>query len=134
MQGEGAEINYIDLTDEIGGKVTDIFNLQNDEQNCYVVDEDNNIYCVSIDWGYDITVNKIAQMDNVTITDIQGFYGDNENVLIRTSDGSYYYHDGISDDISKIDNLDQTYKKAILLSDGNIIALGNDGYLYIIEN
>lgn len=134
MQGEGAAINYIDLTDEIGGKVTDIYNLENSTDACYVVDEDYNIYYVSVGLGDDITVNKIAQMDNVTITDIQGFSGQNENILIRVDDGSYYYNDSDSGNTREIENLDETYKKAVLLMDGNILALGNDGYLYVIEN
>ena len=53
-------------------------------------------------------------------------------MLIRADDGSYYYNDGVSGDIRKIEKLDQTYKKAILLMDEDIIALGNDGYFYII--
>ncbi len=133
-QGEGASINYVDLTDEIGGKVTDIYNLENSADGCYAVDEDHNIYCVSVGLGDDITVNKIVNMDNVTITDIQGFSGQNENILIRTDDGSYYYNDSAFGNTREIENLDQTYKKAVLLMDGNILALGNDGYLYIIEN
>ncbi|MBD5547890.1 MAG: hypothetical protein HDQ97_10900 [Lachnospiraceae bacterium] len=133
-QGKGASINYVDLTDEIGGKVIDIYNLENSADGCYVVDEDHNIYCVSVGLGDDITVNEIAKMDNITITDIQGFYGQNENMLIRTDDGSYYYNDSDSGNTREIENLDQTYEKAVLLMDGNILALGNDGYLYIIEN
>lgn len=133
-QGEGASINYVDLTDEIGGKVTDIYNLENTADSCYAVDEDHNIYCVSVGLGDDIIVNEIAKMDNVTITDIQGFSGQNENILIRDDGGSYYYNDGDSGNIREIENIDQTYEKAVLLMDGNILALGNDGYLYIIEN
>ena len=55
-------------------------------------------------------------------------------VRIRTDDGSYYYNDSAFGNTREIENLDQTYKKAVLLMDGNILALGNDGYLYIIEN
>lgn len=134
IQGEGAAINYLDLTGEIGGKVTDIYNLENSTDACYVVDEEHNIYCVTVGLGDDITVNKIATMDNVTITDIQGFSGQNENIIVRVDDGSYYYNDGDSGNIRKIEIIDQTYEKAVLLMDGNILALGNDGYLYIIEN
>lgn len=131
---ESVSIDYIDLTDKIGGKVTDIYNLENNTECCYAVDEEHNIYYVSVDFGDDITVNEIAKINDITVTDIQGFSGQNENMLIRADDGSYYYNDGVSGDIRKIDKLDQTYKKAVLLMDGNIIALGNDGYFYIIEN
>lgn len=129
---EGVSIDYIDLTDKIGGKVTDIYNLENNTECCYVVDEDHNIYYVSVDFGDDITVNEIAKVDDITVTDIQGFSGQNENMLIRADDGSYYYNDGVSGDIRKIEELDQTYKKAVLLMDEDIIALGYDGYFYII--
>lgn len=129
---ESVSIDYIDLTDKIGGKVTDIYNLENNTECCYAVDEDHNIYYVSVDFGDDITVNEIAKVNDITVTDIQGFSGQNENMLIRADDGSYYYNDGVSGDIKKIEKLDQTYKKAVLLMDEDIIALGNDGYFYII--
>lgn len=81
-----------------------------------------------------VAVNEIAKIDNITITDTQGFSGQSENMLIRGDDGSYYYNDGDSGLVREIENLDQTYKKAVLLMDENILALGEDGYLYIIEN
>lgn len=131
---ESVSIDYIDLTDKIGGKVTDIYNLENNTECCYAVDEDHNIYYVSVDFGDDITVNEIAKVNDITVAGIQGFSGQNENMLIRADDGSYYYNDGVSGSVSKIEKLDQTYQKVVLLMDGNIIALGNDGYFYIIEN
>lgn len=132
---QGVSLGYTDLTDEIGAKVKDIYNLQNYTDCCYAVDEEQNIYYVSVEWGDEITVNQITQFDQGTIADIQGFAGTNEEMLIRTEDGSYYYYDVDSyDSVRKIDALDGNYKSAVLLMEGDILALGNDGCLYVVEN
>lgn len=132
---QGVSLGYTDLTDEIGAKVKDIYNLQNYTDCCYAVDEEQNIYYVSVEWGDDITVNQITQFDLGTIADIQGFAGSNEEMLIRTEDGSYYYYDADSyESVKKIDALDGNYKSAVLLMEGDILALGTDGYLYVVEN
>lgn len=132
---QAVSISYIDLTDKAGVKVRDIYNLQNDTSCCYVVDEEQNIYYMSVDMGDEITVNEITQFELGTITDIQGFAGMNEKMLIRTEDGAYYYYSGNSYVATrKIDALDGNYKNAVLLMEGDILALGNDGYLYVVEN
>lgn len=132
---QGVSLGYTDLTDEIGAKVRDIYNLQNYTDCCYAVDEEQNIYYVSVEWGDDIIVNKIAQFELGTITDIQGFSGMNEKMLIKTEDGSYYYYDDDSYvSTRKVDVLAGSYKNAVLLMEGDILALGNDGYLYVVED
>lgn len=56
-------------------------------------------------------------------------------MLIRTEEGAYYFYDADSlYPVRKIDALDETYKDAVLLAEGDILALGNDGYLYVIED
>lgn len=132
---QGVSLGYTDLTDEIGVKVRDIYNLQNYTGCCYAVDEEQNIYYVSVKWGDEITVNKITQFELGTIADIQGFSGTNEKMLIKTEDGSYYYYDDDSYvSTRKIDALDGSYKNAVMLMEGDILALGNDGYLYVVED
>lgn len=132
---QGVSLGYTDLTDEIGAKVRDIYNLQNYTGCCYAVDEEQNIYYVSVEWGDEITVNKITQFELGTIADIQGFSGTNEKMLIKTEDGSYYYYDDDSYvSTRKIDALDGSYKNAVMLMEGDILALGNDGYLYVVED
>lgn len=77
---QGVSLGYTDLTDEIGAKVRDIYNLQNYTDCCYAVDEEQNIYYVSVEWGDEIAVNKITQFELGTIADIQGFSGTNAKV------------------------------------------------------
>ncbi len=128
---QGISLNCQNLTEEIGAKIVDIYNCQNYEDCCYAVDEDNNIYYVENSWIEDeVIVDKIILFENGRITDIQGVAGQYEDLLIRTDDGSYCYND--NDHIQKIEGLDQTYKKAVLLMDGNVLGLGNDGYLYLV--
>lgn len=125
----------MDFTDQIDGKVKDIYNLQNYTECCYAVDEEQNIYYVSADGFEDSTVEKITQFENGTITDILGFSGKKEEMLIRTQEGAYYFYDGY-DYISteNVDTLNENCKSAVLLMEGDILALGDDGYLYVVEN
>ena len=131
----GISVSYVDFTDEIDGKVKDIYNLQNYTECCYAVDEEQNIYYVSADGFEDSTVEKITQFENGTITDILGFSGKKEEMLIRTQEGAYYFYDGY-DYISteNVDTLNKNCKSAVLLMEGDILALGGDGYLYVVEN
>lgn len=132
---QAVSLSYVDLTDEIGAQVQDIYGLLNNTECCYVVDEEQNIYYVSADMGDEITVNKITQFDLGTITDIQGFAGTNEKMLIATADGAYYYYDDNSYVTTrKIDALDGSYQSVALLMESDMLALGDDGYLYVIEN
>lgn len=132
---QGVSLGYTDLTDKIGAKVRDIYNLQNSTYCCYAVDEEQNIYYVSVDWGDEIAVNKVTQFELGTIADIQGFSGTNEKMLIKMEDGSYYYYDDDSYvSTRKIDALDGSYKNVVLLMEGDILALGNDGYLYVVKD
>lgn len=132
---QAVSISYIDLTDEVGAKARDIYNLQNYTYCCYVVDEEQNIYYVSVDMGDEVTVNKITQFALGTITDIQGFAGTNEKMLIETAEDGYYYFDGNGYvDTRRIDALNGDYKDVVLLMESDILALGNDGYLYVVEN
>lgn len=132
---EGVSVSYVDLTDRIGGKVADIYNLQNNTECCYAVDEEQNIYFVSAETFGDMTAEKITQFADGTITDIQGFAGMYDEILIRTAEGGYYFFDSDSlYPLRKIDALDGNYKEAVLLMEGDILALGNDGYLYVIED
>ncbi len=131
---KNAILNYIDITDQINGKITDIYPVMNSTDYCYVVDEDNQIYFVEAVWSDEITVSLIAKFDDGAIEDIQGTAGSGEAMLIRTSDGSYYFHDGDSDRAERIETLDSAYKNVVWLTmDENILALGNDGYLYLIR-
>lgn len=42
---KGVSVSYVDLTDQIDAKVTDIYNLLNhNTECCYAVDEEQNIY------------------------------------------------------------------------------------------
>lgn len=127
---QGATIDYLDCTAKIDGKVADFYNLLNSDGSCYVVDEENNIYYVSASW-HEVEVSLITTFDQGKITDIQGFSGRNENILIKTDDGSYYYND--YNGINKIDTIDQDCKSVLLLMNETILTLGNDGCLYIIE-
>lgn len=131
----GISVSYVDFTDEIDGKVKDIYNLQNYTECCYAVDEEQNIYYVSADGFEDSTVEKITQFEKGTITDILGFSGKKEEMLIRTQEGAYYFYDGY-DYIStgNADALNENCKSAVLLMEGDILALGDDGYLYVVEN
>ncbi|MCM1086651.1 MAG: hypothetical protein NC419_00735 [Muribaculaceae bacterium] len=131
---EAVSLECRNLTDKIGSQAADIYNLQNYEDACYVVDEDNYIYYVEDSWlEDDLIVELITQFENGVITDIQGFAGEYENILIQTDDGSYYYSDS-NGNIVRIEELDETYQNAVLLMDNNIIALGTDGCLYLIVN
>lgn len=132
---EGVSVSYADLTDQIDGKVTDIYNLQNNTECCYAVDEEQNIYFVSAETFGDMTAEKITQFAEGTIADIQGFAGMNDEMLIRTAEGVFYFYDNDSlYPLKQINALDQNYKDAVLLMEGDILALGNDGYLYVIED
>lgn len=132
---EGVSVSYTDLTDLIDGKVTDIYNLLNGKECCYAVDEEQNIYYVSMAYLEEKTVEKITQFENGTIAQIQGFAGTNDEMLIKTVEGSYYFFDSDSlSPLKKVDALDENYKDAALLMEGDILALGNDGYLYVIED
>lgn len=132
---QGVSLSCIDLTDKIGVRVRDIYNLLNGAECCYVVDDEQNIYFASVDMGDEVSVTKITQFDLGTITDIQGFAGTSENMLIGTEDGAYYYYDDDSYVTTrKIDALDGNYKNVALLMEGDVLALGNDGYLYVVEN
>lgn len=132
---QGVSVSYADLTAQIDGKVTDIYNLLNNTECCYAVDEEQNIYYVSMAYLEENTVEKITQFENGTITDIQGFAGTNDKMLIQTAEGSYYFYDADSlYPLKKVDALDENHKAAVLLSEGDILALGNDGYLYVIED
>lgn len=131
----GVSVSYVDLTDRIDAKVTDIYNLQNNTECCYAVDEGQNIYYVSTVDLNNITVEKITQFESGTIVDIKGFAGTNDEMLIKTEEGIYYFYDGDSyTQTRKIDALDGNYKNAELLMEGDILALGNDGYLYVVED
>lgn len=131
---EAVSLECRNLTDKIDSQAADIYNLQNYEDVCYVVDEDNHIYYVEDSWlEDDVIVELITQFENGVITDIQGFAGEYGNILIQTEDGSYYYSDSNGNTV-KIEELDETYQDAILLMDNNIIALGTDGCLYLIVN
>lgn len=128
---EGTFIEYENLSNKIDGTIMDIFSLQNYADCCYVVDEKNNIYFVKI--GLDeVEVTLITRFQDGKIADMKGFTGQNEKILIRTDDGSYYYT--YYDEIKKIEAIGSNYKNAVLLADENIVALGNDGCLYLIEN
>lgn len=131
----GISVSYVDFTDEIDGKVKDIYNLQNYTECCYAVDEEQNIYYVSADGFEDSAVEKITQFEKGTITDILGFSGKKEEMLIRTQEGAYYFYDGY-DYIStgNVDAMNENCKSAVLLMEGDILALGDDGYLYVVEN
>lgn len=132
---QGVSVSYADLTDQIDGKVKDIYNLQNNMECCYAVDEEQNIYFVSAETFGDMTVEKITQFAEGTIADIQGYAGMNDEILIRTAEGGYFFFDSDSlYPLRKIDALDGNYKDAVLLMEGDILALGNDGYLYVIED
>lgn len=131
----GVSVSYTDLTAQIDGKVTDIYSILNNAECCYAVDEEQNIYYVSMEYLEENTVEKLTQFENGTIVDIQGFAGTNDEMLIRTAEGAYYFCDGDSlYPTKKIDALDDTYKEAVLLSSGGLLALGNDGYLYVVED
>lgn len=131
----GVSVSYTNLTDRIDGKVTGVYNLLNNTECCYAVDEEQNIYYVSAEYLDDINVEKITQFEDGTITDIQGFAGTNDEMLIRTEEGAYYFYDADSlYPVRKIDALDETCKNAVLLAEGDILALGNDGYLYVVED
>lgn len=132
---EGVSVSYADLTNQIDVKVTDIYNLLNNTECCYAVDEEQNIYYVSTVDLDDISAEKITQFENGTIADIQGFAGMNDEMLIKTEEGAYYFCDSDSlYPVRKVDALDGNYKDAVLLMEGDILALGNDGYLYVIED
>ena len=133
---KGVSVSYVDLTDQIDAKVTDIYNLLNhNTECCYAVDEEQNIYYVSTVDLDEITAEKITQFELGTIVDIQGFAGMNDEMLIRTEDGAYYFYDGDSlYPTRRVDALDENYKDAVLLAEGDILALGNDGYLYVVED
>lgn len=131
----GVSVSYVDITDQIGAKVTDIYNLLNNTECCYAVDEEQNIYFVSTEDFDGVTAEKITRFENGGIADIQGFAGTNDEMLIRTTEGAYYFCDGDSlYPIRKIDDLDSTYKDAVLLTSGDLLALGSDGYLYVVED
>ncbi len=130
---KGISLDCQNLTEEIGAKIADIYNCQNYEDSCYAVDEDNNIYYVENSFIEDkVTAEKITLFENGKITDVQRFSGQHEDILIRTEDGSYYYSDSSHGSIQKIESLDQTYKNAVLLMDGNVLGLGKDGCLYLV--
>lgn len=132
---EGVSVSYTNLTDLIDGKVTDIYNLQNNAECCYAVDEEQNIYFVSMIYLEEETAEKITQFENGTIVDIQGFAGTNDEMLIKTAEGAYYFCDGDSlYPTRKVEALDDTFKEAVLLSSGDLLALGSDGYLYVVED
>lgn len=81
------------------------------------------------------TVEKITQFAEGTIAEIQGFTGIHDEMLIKTAEGSYYFFDSDSlYPLKKVDALDDNYKDAALLMEGDILALGNDGYLYVVED
>lgn len=132
---KGVSVSYTDLTDQIDGKVTDIYSILNSVDCCYAVDEEQNIYYVSTISLDNVTVEKITQFENGTIADIQGFAGKYDEMLIRTAEGAYYFcdGDGLYPTIT-IDALDESYQGAVLLMDGNLLALGGDGYLYVVED
>lgn len=132
---EGVSVSYADLTNQIDGKVIDIYNLLNNTECCYAVDEEQNIYYVSTEDLDDITTEKITQFELGTIAEIQGFAGMNDEILIKTQEGAYYFCDSDSlYPVRKIDALDGNYKDAALLMEGDILALGNDGYLFVVED
>lgn len=132
---EGVSVSYVDLTDQIDGNVTDIYNMLNSTEYCYAVDEEQNIYFVSAIDPDSPTAEKIAQFEQGTIADIQGFAGTNEEMLIKTEEGAYYFCDSDSlYPVRKVEALDGNYKNAVLLMEGDILALGNDGYLYVVED
>lgn len=131
----GISLSYTNLTDQIDAKVTEIYNLLNNTECCYAVDDEQNIYYVSTENLDDSNVERITQFEDGTITDIQGFAGTNDEMLIKTAEGAYYFYDADSlYPVRKVDALDETYKDAVLLMEGDILALGNDGYLYVIED
>lgn len=131
----GISVSYTNLTDQIDAKVTDIYNLLNNKECCYAVDDEQNIYYVSAENLDDSNVERITQFEDGTITDIQGFAGTKDEMLIKTAEGAYYFYDADSlYPVRKVDALDETYKDAVLLMEGDILALGNDGYLYVIED
>ncbi|MCM1105446.1 MAG: hypothetical protein NC355_00750 [Blautia sp.] len=135
LSGTEQEISLdsINLTGRIEGKVVDIYSCRNYEDSCYAVDEDNNIYYIENSWlEDDVTVELITRFENGSITDIQGFSGEHEDILIQ-ADGDYYYHNTYNG-IQKIKLSGQNYKSVVLLMDGNILALGNDGFLYMVQN
>ncbi|MCM1183302.1 MAG: hypothetical protein NC337_08010 [Roseburia sp.] len=130
----GISLDCTRLTDGADGKIEAIYDCQNDEEACYAVDEDNQIYYIENSWlEADVSTELITRFEYGNITDIQGFGGSPKDILIRTDEDSYYYH-GAYDGLMKIEALDRTYKDAVLLMDTNVLALGNDGYLYMIKN
>lgn len=136
LSGTEQEISLdsINLTDRIAGKVVDIYSCRNYEDSCYAVDEDNNIYYIENSWlEDDVTVELITRFENGSITDIQGFSGEHEDILIQADGDTYYYYDAYNGMV-KMELSGQTYKSVVLLMDGNVLALGNDGFLYMIQN
>jgi len=123
-------LNCQDFTDRADGRITDIYNLQNYEDCCYAVDENSNIYYLEADFGGETTAERIACFENGRIADIQGFAGQNTVMLIRNADGAYFYHDDSG--MENLEALSSDCKKAVLLMDGSIMALGKDGWLSII--
>ncbi len=61
----------------------------------------------------EVEVTLLTQFQDGKIADIKGFAGQNEKILIRTDNGSYYYtyYDGIK----KIEAIGSNYKSAVLL-------------------
>lgn len=132
-QVENVSLGYMDLAvgEKIDSPVRDIFNVRMDEDYCYAVDEENRIWYVGYDWlDHVVTAEQVAQLPDGVITDVQGFGGMHDIVMIGTEDGSWYYtyYDGLQ----KVDGLDAGYKKAVNISDQSVIALRDDGWLYSV--
>lgn len=132
-QVQDLSLVYTDLSvaDKIDSPIKDIFNVRLDEDYCYAVDEENRIWYVGYSWLDDgVTAEQVAQLPDGLITDVQGFSGTHETVLVGMEDGSWYYtyYDGLQ----KVDGLDGSYRRALNISDESVVALGDDGYLYSV--